>query len=222
MKRSIILISIVIITVSAAIIFISCEREQESGISASASESEIKKNQIKPEPQNKPEEVQTAERQMVSEIGEPEGRDFLLYSENLSEPVIPYDFKIGSLESPFADESDDAVVEICTKFLDSIKKGNLETELIHKDKRKFVERNITAGMNTILPDEYRLGTIITGENPAWANIRFFKQSGSAEGIVYMVKEGGWKIFDLHINFEDMLIPDKTEEEEYLWEAISVE
>ncbi len=177
------------------------------------------------EKKNQPKTMDTKESvnyPQVSEVSEPSGRDFLLFYEGSGDKIGPEDYKIGELQTIFIDEEILKIIETADSFLSSIVAGRLNSDLIESGRRDFVSRNLEEEMRMAIPDEYRLGTILTKTDPVRAEVRFIKENGSSEGIIYFVKTSKWEVYDLHMDFDKMNELFLEDDEEYLWESVSAE
>ena len=138
---------------------------------------------------------------VVSETG---GDDFLLYSTYRSAPVPAQDFEIGALQSGIAVNGISAdIYNNAREFLQSLVDGDVAEELVASPKRQFVMRMIDDGLAAEAPVDFRIGAIDTMAKPACAGVRFFSEKGSSSGMIYFVREGVWKVYDLHLDFEGM-------------------
>ena len=209
----------------------SCTRER-SNRGAAILPYQTKQNDVKPV-EIPAEEDRTLKLKVENAKKEPEvqpsrpillvqGREALL-PEGLLEPVWPEDFKIGKLQGPpdmSIDES--AVLSRVRMFFDGLINGTVLSEQILPDGREVtahtVETALAAGN---IPVEVRIGTVYIEEETGWANIRLFSNTGTAEGEVFLEKQGEtWYIADMHIDLYDLsreYIPEgKFEPSMYRW------
>jgi hypothetical protein len=139
-----------------------------------------------------------------AEVTEPEGTDFLLFTEFKADPVISADFEIGKLQSGFENEGITAdILSTADAFLMSVVNGKVNTKLIASEKMSFVQRMMTDGLEISGPTAYRIGEINTVSEPSWAKVRMFSGKGWSSGILYFIREGGWKIYDFHLDFYEL-------------------
>jgi len=137
-------------------------------------------------------------------VSEPEGADFLLYSDFRPVPVIAEDFEIGPLQGRFGNDAKTAdILNTAESFLRSLERGEVQSDLVSSAKKSFVERMTVDGLAFSLPDGYRIGEINTIADPVWAKIRMFGSEGSGTGMMYFVQEGGWKVYDFHFDFMEL-------------------
>ena len=160
-----------------------------------ASNENIKKDRA-PQPEKK------TETELQAVVGEPEGKDFLLYEELQAEKFYIEDFEIGQLQN--AESSDPEIAEIfnvASVFIEKLIEGRIESDLISSDKKDFVERNLSDVAESGVLTGYRLGLIRIDAQPVNAPVRFEKGNVFFKGTLYFVREGRWKIYDLHMDFD---------------------
>ena len=115
---------------------ISCTRKPEESVKAeTAGQNVIAANNNKVEKKGDSDKY-LEENYILSVISEPEGKDFLLYTEKSSEPVYPQDFEIGQMQPVYTgDETVDKIYSTADSFLLSIIKKEPAVELISAEKR---------------------------------------------------------------------------------------
>lgn len=222
MKEVLSSVSFILLIIVVSIFTLSCTGNEKENIKADAAGQKIASNEPEISDENGAARDRRTNDENISEIGEPEGREFLLYSESRTEAFLPYDFSIGPLEKMYGDGENQEILQTAVRFLDAVKDNRVETGLIYSGQADFVEKNLLYELKILTPEEYRIGRIMSGEQPVWAKVRLIYKKGSAEGIIYFKKEKNWKIYDFHISFEDMLEPYNPADEGYLWEAVSAE
>ena len=223
MKKSVISLSLFILVTVLSIFTFACTKTEEKNVKAEAVGQTILTENSETNQVVKTRPPETNVNRRLSEISEPEGRDFLLYPDKISGAVAPQDFKIGELAVKSGnDKNTQEIITTAERFLKSITDNDMDSQLICTEKRDFVERNLTDALKITIPQEYRIGVIISETDPIWCYVRLMRETGSADGVLYFVREESWKIYDFHIDFREMLTPEDLKGEEYLWETVSVE
>lgn len=137
-------------------------------------------------------------------VSEPRGSDFLLFYEKAPEPVIAGDFDIGMLQSGFGnDEITADINKTAGAFLSSLVDGEADADLIASAKKDFVQRIVNDGLKISVPVQYRIGEINSLADPVQAEVKLFGEEGWSTGVIYFVREGGWKIYDFHLDFNEL-------------------
>lgn len=113
--------------------------------------------------------------------------------------VAPRDFRIGSLWVAQAGQND--AERVLTQFLDSLVKGQAETDLLEDASRDRLVRTLDYYQNR-RPDHYRIGVLQeAADGEVLANVRLFGHPGVAEGEVYLTRsDAGWRVADLQVAF----------------------
>ncbi len=217
--KSLFILNILIVTVFIAV---SCNRSgEEDPVKAEAAGDKI----VNSENKKKPEQQGTGGNEGVEQkavISETEGRDFLLFYDDMPDIVVPRDYKIGQLQQKTGiDPVISDIINTASAFLESIKNGDPDYKLVAVEKRDFVERNLERQMQIILPEDFRIGIIMTEAEPVNAAVRFINNGRYSEGMLYFVNKGQWKIYDFQMDFKKMTVPEEGKEEN-LWETVSAE
>lgn len=120
-------------------------------------------------------------------------------------PVLPADFKIGTLQDQIAGEREPRLVALRIKaFLDALVQGNVSEDFLWIENSKsllnFLEYNVVKQKNQ--PRAFRIGVVAARQSEARANLRLWGESGSSEGEIYLqLEEGQWYVSDLQIDFD---------------------
>ena len=186
-----------------AVIMISCTAKDGQPVKAEAVGTKIVEKERNVTEEIKSESV-AGDVTVLSVVSEPEGRDFLLYSENTYDIVFPEDFRIGPLQGRIGmDNTITELLENAEDFLDSILSNAPDYSFVVNDRIEFIKRNIEYELEQVLPTGYRIGLVNMSSDPVRAAVRLVGEEGSAEGALYFVKEGVWKIYDIQVDFSDI-------------------
>jgi hypothetical protein len=118
--------------------------------------------------------------------------------------ILPEDFKIGSLQELLVlTRSNTAITEPVVAFLDTLRTGEIEAELLLPESRIALNRSLTHHLDQGRRiSDYRLGSITLEDQNAWMNIRLFGSTGVSEGELYLsFSEGKWYISDVQIDWQ---------------------
>ncbi|HAK44398.1 MAG TPA: hypothetical protein DCO79_00525 [Spirochaeta sp.] len=200
MKKKISRIIACSITAALSVYLFSCRPEDEADIKTEAAGEAVSlENTADDEKINK-----VRDDSLFSRISEPEGRDFLLYTDDAEDVVYQQDFEIGPLQNYLGlDEQTAEILRTADDFLRSIVNMDPSYELVASDKKDFVQRNISFSLEQAVPLGYRIGLINTLAEPVRADIRLEGKESFAEGTIYFIMEGRWKVFDFQMNFKDL-------------------
>ena len=189
--------------IANTVIIFSCAEEEKENINAEAAGSKVEK-EITGTSSGQGHDERTAGKSVLSVISDPEGRDFLLYNEKEEALIYPEDFQIGPLQGMLvADKTVIEIMKTAEDFLSSIVGDEPEYSLVIDARKDFIQRNVEYELEQAVPAGFRIGTVNTISEPARVPIRLEGPNGSAEGTMYFKNEGGWKIFDFHMDFSDL-------------------
>ena len=144
-----------------------------------------------------------------------------LFAKNREIRFIPEDFRIGMLQDNFVtNRTVLASLMTINRFLSSFTGGEIERKLLYPPKRPQLIRTITYQIEKgYAATETRVGILNFESGTAYAKIRFFSPSGTAEGEIYLTEEKGtWFISDIQIAFQQNHQSSQKEESQFFPDA----
>ena len=201
MKKKVNLIYITIVLLLLIPGFNSCV-QKDKDLQAEAAGDKVVTTNENVKKDTEPQVEKKAEKERMAVVGEPEGKDFLLYEELLAEKIYPEDFEIGLLQNEINTDSEiKEIIDVASVFINELIEGRIESDLISSDKKDFVERNLADVVEAGVLTGYRLGLIKNEAQPVNAQVRFESHNDFFKGTIYFIREGKWKIYDLHMDFD---------------------
>jgi hypothetical protein len=132
--------------------------------------------------------------------------------------MLPEDFKIGPLgDNRTEDQDADAAVSAAEAFLDSIVAGKPDGTRVTAESSKTVLDTLTYGLKQgYAPSSFRIGTPKTQDDgEIAANVRLFGPDGTAEGEIYMSRDGKkWLVSDLQLSLAQLAVKREKAKEKY--------